>query len=100
MTDQLREQKTSADIRGSYLRLWAPSGDPEKVAKYGAEFDRWLSAAITEAKAEGKREGWDEGASSRQCHCAAWNEGECSCGMWPSESNPYRTPKGTNNDNR
>ena len=33
---------------------------------------------------------WAEGARSRQCQCHAYSEGECACGNYPSEINPYR----------
>ncbi len=45
------------------------------------EFDRWLKDV--------KRIAWFQGASSRQCHCNAYSEGECACGGYPSEPNPY-----------
>lgn len=56
--------------------------------------DRWLAARDKRVAVQA----WAEGAASRQCHCAAWNEDECACGNYPSSPNPYRaqnvTPDG------
>jgi hypothetical protein len=61
-------------------------------------FDRWLAGVRAEA--------WDEGHKHRQrlgaddCHCAAWSEGECACGLYGTgpllslTDNPYRAPEG------
>jgi hypothetical protein len=56
---------------------------PEDYDAARAAFDRWLTDV--------KRIAWFEGATSRQCHCNAYEEGECACGMYPSEPNPYST---------
>jgi hypothetical protein len=77
-----------------------------------ADLLRALQTENTELRekiAHVEKEAWDLGAVSRQCHCAAWNEDECACGNWPSETNPYlasvlssyplgegQTPKGGN----
>jgi hypothetical protein len=57
--------------------------DQRRIA--GAIFDEWLR----EHDRRLSRKVWFEGASSRQCHCSAYSEGECACGMYPSEVNPY-----------
>jgi hypothetical protein len=55
------------------------------AGEHRAEFDAWLEAHDKSTK----RTAWHEGASSRQCHCHAYSEGECACGGYPSERNPY-----------
>jgi hypothetical protein len=60
----------------------------------GAEWASELITSTTEGDWQAwlrsvKAGAWHEGASSRQCHCHAYSEGECACGMWPSERNPY-----------
>lgn len=77
MTDEYTP--TTAEVRACWG--WDDDYEIPSPAR-NAEFDRWL--------AQVKAEAWDEGAESRQCHCAAWSEGECGCGNWPSERNPYR----------
>lgn len=44
------------------------------------------SSLLLDAKAKA----WDEGARSNQCHCAAYSDGECACGSYPGDGNPYR----------
>lgn len=53
--------------------------------EHRAGYRQW----IADHDREVARRAWFQGATSRQCHCHAYSEGECACGLWPSERNPY-----------
>lgn len=69
---------------------WPGLGTNNRLIREAARFHRWLAQHDAEVAAKA----WDEGARSRQCHCEAWSDGECACGNYPSEANPYRKEQG------
>ena len=62
---------------------------PDQGYSHRAWLEHQFNAWLPEHDRRLSRRVWFEGASSRQCHCHAYEEGECACGMWPSEMNPY-----------
>ena len=71
---------------------WKSTDEAWEMNHPHAELIEWQSHLVdvlAPLVAEMQRQAWDEGATSRQCHCSAYDEGECACGMWPSDRNPY-----------
>ena len=83
-TEDIRDSVVANETGGEYWK--SPEDRDAAEQKYGRMFDRWFAGVNAEVAAKA----WDEGARSRQCRCEAWSAGECACGNYPSEANPYR----------